>query len=94
MSGFSDGKIRIYPKSIDNYPVPQPVSRARSHPLALCPLQPNPAPAGAKRRAGIVSPGQSECAQPLLSQHLEDMKKWTEDKSKARLRLKSRLLAA
>ncbi|XP_029086753.1 capZ-interacting protein isoform X3 [Monodon monoceros] len=53
--------------------VPQPASRARSRPLTLCPPQPNPAQAGAERRAGIASPGQSERARPPPSRHLEDM---------------------
>ncbi|XP_024598190.1 capZ-interacting protein isoform X2 [Neophocaena asiaeorientalis asiaeorientalis] len=53
--------------------VPQPASRARSRPLTLCPPQPNPAQAGAERRAGIASPGQSERALPPPSRHLEDM---------------------
>ncbi|XP_032463857.1 capZ-interacting protein isoform X2 [Phocoena sinus] len=62
-----------FPRARAARAVPQPASRARSRPLTLCPPQPNPAQAGAERRAGIASPGQSERALPPPSRHLEDM---------------------
>uniref|UniRef100_A0A8D1H223 RCSD domain containing 1 n=2 Tax=Sus scrofa TaxID=9823 RepID=A0A8D1H223_PIG len=72
-SSSSSSFFVLYLRTRADGAVPQPASRARRRPLALCPPQPNPARAGAERRARIASPGPSERARPPPSRHLEDM---------------------